>query len=94
MLGQARARLGDPRGATAILEEALASAQKREDPAASLADCEFRLAQVLWSSPPARKRALSLATEAQARLAKAPASTVTRAASDEISAWLGTHAAR
>jgi hypothetical protein len=91
VLGQAQARLGELRAASSTLESALAGAQKREDGASTLAEYQFRLAEVLGSSAPARKRAVTLASEALTLLAQGPESTLTRRLHDDITAWSSTH---
>jgi serine/threonine protein kinase len=94
VLGQAQARLGDLRGAARTLEQALAQATKREDAPYSLAAHEFRLAETLWSTPAARKRAVALASAARQRLDEEQPSTLSRRLRDEIGAWASAYSAR
>jgi serine/threonine-protein kinase len=82
-LGRLKLTAGAPREARGYLERALPILKAHQAPLA--AEAEFALAQVLWSAPVGRPRAIELARRAQKQFVGEPASRRKLAAVD---AWL------
>jgi eukaryotic-like serine/threonine-protein kinase len=86
-LGALRVVQARPTEAVQLLDEALSIREEQEPRAIRIAETRFTLARALWDEGRDRRRALSLAREAQKNFAALATAARERAAS----AWLATH---